>query len=75
MLGVKIVVLLMVISFVWNILVKSVIRGMSPTEKAEFLQKIAESKSPWWFALNGFLILAWLLGLIYTAVYFLFYIF
>ena len=72
MLGVKIVILLVVITFVWNILVQAMIRGMNPIEKIKLMQSQAEGKMPWWYILDGFLVLICLLGLIYLAAYFLF---
>ena len=72
MLGVKIVILLIVISFVWHILVKAMICGMNPIEKTKLIQSQAEGKMPWWYILDGFLVLACLLGLIYIAAYLLF---
>lgn len=70
MLGVKIVIMLIVITIVWNILTKALVGSMNAQDKIELLK--AKGKMPWWYVLDGYLILIDLLGLIYVAAYFLF---
>ena len=67
MLGVKIVLLLFVISFVWHIITNA----MCKSANLKTMVQIADP-TPWWFLLDGFLIILDLFGLIYLACYFLF---
>ena len=70
MLGVKIFLLVFVISFVWHVITQAVLKNSD----AKTLLKVKDTKEigPWWFFLDGFLILVDLFGLVYIAVYFLF---
>lgn len=69
MLGVKIILLLFVISFVWHIITNAMSKTLDPETK---LKMTHSSYSPWWYLLDGLLILIDLFGLIYIAAYFLF---
>ena len=70
MLGVKIIIMIMVISIVWHIIVNAMISGSDPATRMKILDK--KNPGPWWYSFDGFLILVDLFGLIYIAAYFLF---
>lgn len=73
MLGVKIVVLVLVISFVWHVVVNAMANAADPVTKIRLLDR--SDPGPWWYTLDGFLIIVDLLGLVYIVAYFLFVFF
>ena len=70
MLGVKIVIMLIVVSLVWHVITNAMINGSDPVNRMKILDKT--DPGPWWYTFDGFLILLDLFGLIYIGAYFLF---
>lgn len=70
MLGVKIVILILVISFVWHVIVNAMVNTSDTATKVRIFNR--SDPGPWWYTLDGFLIIVDLLGLVYLAAYFLF---
>lgn len=62
--GVKVFIFLFVITFVWGVLVKAMVRSNPMC--------LEGGKDPWWFVFLGYLILADLIGIIYIAIYLIF---
>lgn len=69
MLAVKIFALIFVISIVWGFIFISLCRS-NPLKTASY--KIT-NKYPWWYTFFGLLVLTDLVGLVYVAIYFLFF--
>lgn len=65
---VKIFLFIFVLTIVWGCFIKVWMRG----HKEEAASWVVTSNYPWWYLLWGFMILIDLVGVIYSAIYFIF---